>query len=316
MSSPSSRRSFLQFAAVGSLAAGLSTVGVNSVVAMEPLNRKGKARMKLGLAAYSFRDYFKHSNRGQKGKVEESKKIDMFDFIDYCADHGCDGAELTSYYFPQDATPDYMLKIKRHAFLRGISISGSSVGNNFALPKGPERDKQIADVKQWIDMCAVMGAPHIRVFAGPVPKAISAAEAQKLCIAALEECCDYAGKKGIFLGLENHGGIVEEPEAMLEIVRAINHPFFGVNFDSGNFYGDDPYAGLAKIAPYTVNAQLKVEIRRGKERKIERADLGKVVRILRDAGYQGYVVLEYEEAADPFVHVPKVLKEIRSLIEA
>ena len=74
----------------------------------------------------------------------------MFDFIDYCADHGCAGAELTSYYFPKDVTPTTFSSRSPHAFLRGVAISGTSVGNNFALPKEP-LDQQIADVKKWID---------------------------------------------------------------------------------------------------------------------------------------------------------------------
>jgi len=306
-----SRRCFLQLAAAGSLFAGLSATGLSPLHAADPIKRTGAPRLRLSLAAFSFRDFFKDVNRGRKSNVDAARRIDLFDFIDYCAEQGCDGAELTSYYFPPTADRDYMLKIKRHAFLRGISISGSSVGNNFALPLGAERSKEIADVKAWIDMCEAMGAPHIRVFAGTA-KGHSEAEARKLCIGALQECCDYAGSKGIFLGLENHGGIVAEPEGMLEIVAAVKSPYFGVNLDSGNFHGEDPYAELAKIAPYSVNVQIKVEIRRKGQTRNEPSDLLRLIRILRDVGYQGFVALEYEAAPDPFETVPGVLKQLRA----
>jgi len=146
-----------------------------------------------------------------------------------------------------------LIKIKRHAFLRGINISGTAVGNNFTFPAGPDRDQEIAHVKKWIDHAAVMGAPHIRIFAGAAASGTSRGEAVPLCVSAIEECCEYAGSKGILLGLENHGGIVATADEILEIVRAVKSPWLGINLDTGNFHTDDPYADLVKIAPYAVN---------------------------------------------------------------
>ena len=59
-----------------------------------------------------------------------------------------------------------------------------------------------------------------------------------------------------------HAGIVAEPDGLLEIVRTVKSPWIGINLDTGNFHTEDPYADLEKIAPYTVNVQLKVEIKR------------------------------------------------------
>ena len=300
---PLPRRQFFRIGAASLLAAPLAR-------AIEPFARSGPPRMPLSLAAYSFRDFFKDN----QGKTNPDGKLDMPGFIDYCAAQGCAGAELTSYYFPKDVTDDALRAVKRHAFLRGVAISGTSVGNNFALPAGAERDKQIADVKQWIDRAAILGAPHIRVFAG-VAKGIPDADARRMCISALEECCDYAGTKGIFLGLENHGGIVAKADGLLEIVRAIKSPWFGVNLDTGNFHSADPYAELAQCAPYAVNVQVKVEIRRAGAKENEPADLAKVVGILRDANYQGWVALEYEAKPDPWQAVPPILAQLRGLLD-
>ena len=68
-------------------------------------------------------------------------------------------------------------------------------------------------------------------------------------MAAIQEACDYAAKYGIFLALENHGGITATIDQMLTIVKAVKHDWFGVNLDTGNFHTADPYADLAKIAP-------------------------------------------------------------------
>ncbi len=275
--------------------------------AVEPFARAGSPRLLLSLAAYSFREFFKDQ---PKGKVNAEGKLDMFGFLDFCAEQGCAGAELTSYFFPAQLTNEYLLQVRRHAFLRGVAISGTSVGNNFALPNGPERDAQIADVKKWIDYAAVLGAPHIRVFAGAA-KGVDPAESRKLCISALDECADYAGTKGIFLGLENHGGIVAEASGVLEIVQAVKSPWLGVNLDTGNFHSADPYAELAQCAPYAVNVQVKVEIKRAGAKEGEPSDLPLVVKILRDANYQGWVALEYEAKEDPWKAVPVWLGYLR-----
>ncbi len=266
--------------------------------AIEPLNRKGKPRLRLSLAAYSFRDQFK-----------DPKLMTLPRFIDMCADEGLEGTELTSYYFPPEPSPEFLLSLKRQAHLRGVAVSGTSVGNNFALPDGPERDREIASVKQWIDRAAILGAPHIRVFAGS-PKGISQEEGIQQVVKAFKETCAYAGTAGIFLGLENHGGVVATPEGMLEIIKAVDSPWFGVNLDTGNFHSDDPYAELVRIAPYAVNVQVKVEMKRGKNPP-EPVDLPRLIRLLKDANYQGFVVLEYEAKEDPFTAVPLWLAKMR-----
>lgn len=198
-----SRRRFLQSAA-------LSWPVVSGAV--EPIVRSGPPRLRLGLAAYSFRDSFR-----------DPAKMDFMKFLDFCAAHGCDGAELTSYYFPADVSDAMLLAVRRHAFLRGVSVTGTAVGNTFALPDGPELEKEKAGVRQWIDRAAVLGAPHIRVFAGSA-KGIDEAAARKQVIRSLEELGSYAATKGVWLGVENHGGVVATPDGLLEIVRAVQSP--------------------------------------------------------------------------------------------
>ena len=295
---PLSRRSFLTTTALASAA-----------FAAEPFKRHGAANLRLSLAAYSFRTFFSDQKTGTR-EVEKNA-MDMHRFMDFCADHGCDGTELTSYFFKKPVTRNYLVALRRRAFLRGLEISGTAVGNNFSLPKGDARDAQIAYVKKWIDHAAVLGAPHIRVFAGRLTKGVERAEADKWAIAGLRECCDYAGKHGIFLGIENHDSI-GDAKSLVNFLNAVDHPWFGVNLDSGNFRTANPYADFAASAPYAVNVQLKVELKvAGKK---EPADLKRLADILRKATYQGYVALEYEAAEDPYAAIPPLLKELRGLL--
>ena len=306
-----SRREF--FSRTGTTAAGLAlTALAPAAFAIEPFARSGKPKLMLSLAGYSFRQYFKEG-KGIDSKSDPARRIDMMQFIDYCADHDC-AAETTAYYFPANVTDEFLVRLKHHAFLRGVPISGSAIGNTFTYAPGPKRDEQIKYAKEWIDHAAVLGTTHIRVFAGEMQKGSTKDEAKKLCIEALEETCDYAGKKGIVLGLENHGGIVAEAADILDIIRAVKSPWFGVNWDSGNFHTDDPYHDLELIAPYAVNVQWKAEVQPRAAKEKQPADLKRIVKILRDANYQGYLALEYEAAEDPWTAVPRLLNEMRAVV--
>jgi sugar phosphate isomerase/epimerase len=304
-----SRHEFLSRTALAAAGIVSGIAPAPDAFAIEPFKRAGKPKLMLSLAGYSFRQFFKD---GRDGKADAPRRIDMLDFIDYCADHNC-AAECTSYYFPAKVTDEFLLKLKRHAFMRGVEISGSAVGNTFTHPPGTKRDAEIKSTKEWIDRAAILGAPHIRVFAGNV-QGTSKEQAQKLCIAALEECCEYAGTKGIFLGLENRGGIVSESADILQIVRAVKSPWCGINLDTGNFRTDDPYRDLESIAPYAVNVQWKPEVQPRAAKQKQPADLKRIVQILRDANYQGYVALEYEAEEDAWSAVPRLLDQMRALI--
>lgn len=308
MNTTTSRRTFLtRSLSAAAACAALPGLLTQSARGVEPFKRSGQARFPLSLAAYSFRNALQDK--------DPAKRITLFDFIDFCADQGLEGTELTSYYFPPNVDHDYLIKIKRHAFLRGVAISGTAIGNTYCLPKGPKRDEQIALTKKWVDHAAVMGAPHIRVFAGN-KGSLEMAEAKRLTIEALEECGEYAGAKGVFLGLENHGGIVAEADDLLEILRAVKSPWVGINLDGGNFHTDDPYADLARCLPFSVNVQIKVEMKKRGASKTEPVDLERMAKMLRDANYQGYVALEYEAAEDPWKAVPEWLKRMRAALRA
>lgn len=294
------RRAFLTTAAA---AAAYATGGAaTAMTPIDPIVRRGPARMKLSIAAYSFR----------AALTAKAAGMTLHDFVNEATAWDVDAVEPTSYYFPEPATEEYCRKLRRHAFLQGLSISGTAIRNTFTHPPGPVLAKEIAHVKRWIDLAVHLGAPTIRIFAGDLQKGTTEAQARQWCIDAIHECCEYAAPRGVILALENHGGIVATAEQLLSIVQAVKSDWFGVNLDTGNFRTADPYGDVARLAPYAVVAQVKTEMTVGGKRVP--ADFKRIVGILRDAKYRGYLALEYEAAEDPAVAVPRHLKELRSLI--
>ena len=84
----------------------------------------------------------------------------------------------------------------------------------------------------------------------------------------------------------------------------------GVNLDTGNFHTEDIYGDLAKVAPYSLNVQVKVVVS-GPDKKKQPSNFKRLAKILRDASYRGYIVLEYEESGDPREECPKYIDELR-----
>jgi len=293
-----SRREFLS----SSGALVLGSLGSSPGLAIDPIKRPSeKPDIKLSLAAYSFRQFL------------DLKKptMTLFDFIDFASDLPLDAVELTSYYFAE-TTEAYLDKLKAHAAKHKLAISGVPVGNNFCLSDDAKRKAEVRKVKDWTERAAKLGAKTVRIFAGNLEKGETLDIAQNRVVAAMEECCAVAEKLGIFLALENHGGITDTPEHLLDLVKPVKSAALGVNVDTGNFKTPDPYADIAKIVPYGVVSQIKTEVHPNGER--EDADLARIVKIFKDGNFHGYVALEYEAAEDPKIAVPRAIKELRKLI--
>jgi len=260
---------------------------------------KGENRMRVGCCVYSYRQYLTKDEMTLEDFLEEAIKMEL------------DGVELTSYYF-KSTDDEYLYDLKRKCYLRGLDISGTSVRNSFTVADEAERAEQIQLVKDWIDNAVKLGAPCIRVFAGGVPEGHTEQEARKWTIEALKECVDYAKPRGIIVALENHGGITSTAEDTISLITSVDSEWLGANLDTGN-YQQDPYGSLAKTAPYAVTCHAKVEMPSEKG-KVE-ANVERIVKILEDVGYKGYLSIEYESAEDPMTSVPKFAAKLRNAVK-
>ena len=293
----SSRRDFLCATAV------VGAAGVAAAHAIEPVRRTGRPHLRLSLAAYTF--------RRELDIKQPNPALTLDTFIDYAAGQPFDAVELTGYYFAR-TTPAYLAQLKGRCTRLGLDVSGTAVRNDFCTTNGSRLKEDIDHVKRWVEHTSRLGGKTLRIFAGTVERGDTEERARARVVEAIHECCTHAGQFGVYLALENHGGITATPDQTLALVRAVRSDWFGVNLDTGNFRTADPYADLARLAPYAVNVQLKTEIQRAGKNK-EEADLRRLVGILRDANYRGYVALEYEASEDPRTAVPRHARTLREL---
>jgi sugar phosphate isomerase/epimerase len=298
------RREFIALAAAGAATSGLPAI------ARDPIGRSGPPRFQLGLAAYSLRKYFAYSKGKPQKVAADGTAIDMVGFLDYCVAQNLDAAELTSYFFKPNASDRYFVELKHQAFLRGVAIAGTAIGNNFTVGAGPKLEKEIDAAIAWIHRAALLGAPHIRFFAGTGKQLAEDPNRLVEACEAIHRCADRAADKGIFIGIENHGQL--SSGQMLEIMDQVASPWVGINLDTGNFVSDDPYGDLEKCAPFAVNVQVKVSMK-SPDGKTYPADMKRIAKILRDSHYQGFVNLEYEDEL-PYKHIPKAIESLREAL--
>jgi sugar phosphate isomerase/epimerase len=297
---PANRRTFLR----GALTVGALGLATGTAGAIEPIRRTGRPLMRLSLAAYSFRQALNLQLKPPPMNLEG--------FIDLAAEQPLDAVELTAYYFPETSAR-YLARLKGRCTRLGLDISGTAVGNSFCTTNVSRLKEQIENVKRWIEHTSRLGGKTIRIFAGSVEQGDTEENARRRAVDAIQEVCSHAADYGVYVALENHGGITATSDQMLAIVRAVKSDWFGVNFDTGNFHTKDPYADLARIAPYAVTVQIKTEIQRAGA-KNEDADLKRLISILHAANYRGYVALEYEASEDPRTAVPRALRTLRPLL--
>lgn len=289
-----SRRNWLK---TGTLAAaGLAVAPHRAAAADSDVATKN---MHLSMAAYSMREALSGGD------------MDLFEFIDWCGALGLAGTELTSYYFREAIDDAYLHALRRRALRNGVTISGTAIRNDFCRPPGPEKQKDIEHVKQWIDYAATLFAPHIRIFAGTLPDGVDPPTGIQWVADGIKEVLDYAGQRGILIGLENHGGITARAEDHLAICDAVGvHPWFGINLDTGN-YRTNVYEELAMAAPRAVNVQVKAEVTRN-DGSTEPTDYARICDLLVEADYKGWVALEYEEA-NPRQEIPEHVQRLQAL---
>jgi len=254
--------------------------------------------MKLATCAYSYRDLL------------TSGKMTLIQFLDTATGLGFDGVEWTAYYFPE-TTKEYLMCIKRETFVRGLDISGTACGGNFADGDREKRKKQIEHVKLWIEKSAWLGSSVLRVFAGGCPEGTKRDVAEGWVRDGLAECAKLAEKEGVILALENHGGLTSDAEGTLALVTPLDSAWVRLNLDFGNFTGDI-YEQYRKCAPYAATTHTKVTVQQGDRR--EKLDYRKVVRIMRDAGYRGYISIEYEEKEPPVEGVDRFAAYLRGCL--
>ncbi len=268
-------------------------------------------RNRIGVSTYSYWQ-FKRNEYRPIGKC-----------LELAARAGFDGVEILKVQMT-DTSNSTLQKIKKHAFTLGLDLMGYSTHQGFVTPDKEKRQANVKLTLEQIEEAYRLGIPTMRINTGrwrttktfdelmanrgiePPLEGYSDEDGFGWVIGAMEQLIPKAAECGVTLGLENHWGLGRTPAGVKRIVDAIDSPWLQVTLDTGNFL-EDPYDRLAQLAKQTVLLQAKTYYGGGTWYELD-LDYARIARIMRDAGFRGYVSLEFEGKADPTTAVSQSLE--------
>lgn len=312
----SNRRQFLASAAASVAAA---SVGTNFALAQEEAAKETKRSISnpIGVSTYSFWQFRRHP---------ELRSIEKC--LELAADMGFDGVEILKVQMEGEPTNAQLQKIKQRAFTLGLDLMGYSTHQSFVKPDKAERQKNVDATIDMIEEAYRLGIPTLRINTGrwgtsgsfdelmankgiePTLEGYTDDEGFKWVIDSMEKLIPKAEKCGVTMGLENHWGLGRTAEGVMRVVDAVDSPWLQVTMDTGNFF-EDRERQLKMLAPHAVLLQAKTYYGGGTWYTLD-IDYADIAKIMEDAGYRGYVSLEFEGKDDPIESVKKSLEMLRS----
>ena len=290
------RRHFIQIAAAG-IPAVLFPFGETIARSAPSLPSK----VKISLNAFSF------NNPLLAGEMT----ID--DMLDFAAQTGFEGVDLTGYYFPgYPAVPsdEYIYHVKQHAFKLGLEICGSGVRNDFTYPDAKKRAAEKKLVKEWIEVASKLGAQTLRIFSGNgVPEGYTREQASEWIVADIRECAEHARRHGVMLALQNHDDFLKTADQVQCILKKIDSDWVGLMLDIGCYRGADPFSEIAQTIPFAITWQVKEEMYINN--RPVKTDLDRLKSIIDASTYRGYLPIETLGEGDPKQKIKYMYQEVK-----
>lgn len=289
--------------------------------------------MKLAVSSYSLWNWLK----------SENKPIDSA--VDQVAALGAAGIEFAGFdpFRPDPSPMRTAARLRRRAEKLGLAVAGYCVSAELLVPPAAQKEA-IARLKQHVDVAAELGVASMRhdITRGfgnwsnglGVPRTF--ASAVRVVVPTIRAIADYAAERGIRTSLENHGFFMQAAERVERLLDAVNHPNFALTLDMGNFLcvNDDPVAAVHRLAHRAVMVHAKdFHVRpkatmppsgwfatptkialRGAVVGHGAIDVPAQIKLLRKAGYSGWLSLEFEGMEEPIGAVRLGLEYLRRLI--
>jgi L-ribulose-5-phosphate 3-epimerase len=304
------RRDFIQSSL---LAGGLSGIPASQAIPAKPSLQPS---IKLSVSSYSYWHF-----KGDKFPIEK--------VIDDAAALGLEGIDVLHRQMESEDNA-YLQKLKKHAFVNGIAMTCLSIHQGFVTPDKEELKKHVDHTNQCIELAYKMGIPCLRLNTGrwntiksfddlmknrgiePILPGYTEDDGYKWCVDGIQQCLKKAEECGVLLALENHWGLGSTPEGMIRIQDTVNSPWLGLLMDTGNFL-ENPYDKLKMIAPRASFVQAKTYYGGGEWYSLE-LDYDRIVKILKDVNYHGYISIEFEGKEDAKSGVRKSVELLRKAL--
>lgn len=235
-------------------------------------------------------------------------------------------------------------QLRRRCERLGLTVVGYCIGANLLV--SPSRQRAVVErLKQEVDVAAALGAPTMRhdVTSGwgdarGVPGPQTFARSLKVVVPAIRAVADHGAERGVITSLENHGFYMQASERVARLIEAVDHPNYGLTIDMGNFLcvDEDPVQAVRRLRGFIVHAHVKDFHVRPKRRMPPSGwfgtpksialrgaivghgdiDVPAQLKILKRAGYEGFLSLEFEGMEEPAMAVRLGLEYLREQLKA
>jgi len=233
--------------------------------------------------------------------------------------------------------------LQRRAERSGLTIASYSTGAELLRPPAALAEA-VAALKCEVDVAAALGVKRMRHDVtrgfGEWSKGVRTAKtfegALAIVVPAVREVADYAKKQGVRTSLENHGFFMQHSKRVEKLIRAVDHPNFGLTLDMGNFLcvNEAPVPAVRRLVKYAQMVHAKdFHVRPKKTLPLPGwfatptpialrgavlghgvIDVPKQIAMLKQAGYRGFLSLEFEGLEEPLKAVKMGLDYLRGLI--
>ncbi|WP_134088666.1 sugar phosphate isomerase/epimerase [Olivibacter sp. XZL3] len=274
----SNRREFLKQMGAGALGlTALSNLPLDLFA-----SSKGKYFFDISLAQWSLH------------RTLFGKQMDNLDFAETAAKkYGIFAVEYVNQFFKDKANDQTylkeMLKRSKDNGVKNVLIMIDGEGS-LGAPDDAERKTAVENHYKWVEAAKFLGCHAIRVNAAGKG---SEEEVKSAAVDGLGTLSEFAAKHKINVIVENHGGMSSDGQWLSAVLKQVGKKNCGSLPDFGNFYEYDRYQGVTDLMPFAKGVSAKTHDfdNDGNESQI---DYLRMMQIVKDAGYKGYVGIEYE----------------------
>jgi sugar phosphate isomerase/epimerase len=229
-------------------------------------------------------------------RLFEEGAVDAFSFPKECRQFGITALEYVEMHVGGKSREhlDQLIETVKN---NGCEIVAVALENDFTHIDAEESSRQIDHVREWMQIAKYLGAKVVRVNTGGHDIADPDAAVIRV-VQCLKDLLRTAEETEVSMALENHGGLSSNPKLVERIVNGVDSTYFGTCPDFGNFPPEvDRYEALALLSRYAKHAHAK-SFAFDEEGEETRFDFKRIIGILRDAGYNGYLSIEFEGQGD------------------
>jgi hypothetical protein len=267
---------------------------------------------RIGISTWSFHNFFT-TTRDEGLPPLAGKPWDVLDYPEMIADrYHVHEMEIVAPHFAS-MEPSYIREVRSrldraHSHVVNIPVDIKELWQAGGLsdPDPKVRDAGVAACKKWIDFARDLGVKSVRCDPGKINPADL-----KPTISSYKSLAAYGASKGVFVIIENHGGVgSEHPEELVELFKAVGANC-GALPDFGNFPDEATrQKGLKLLFPYAHAVCHAKGLKFDDKGNETMFDFAQCVKTSKAAGFKGVYSIEFEGEGDPHTGVEHVIDEL------